>query len=216
MKFYIDGCNERAIELAEKFNLGITTNPSIILRDRTAESLEEVIRRLGNANVPQVFIHLEGFERKIVDLLEPSKFVIKLSWIEEKHDLAVRFREAGFRVCATAVYTPQQFLTSAILGVDYTAFYFDRSKRKGFDPRGMLSQLVSLSNRFAGKPAIVVASLKNFEQLREAIDSGANHFTLPVELFEQLLREDEVARNDACEFQKNFEKLVQQTLRSQG
>lgn len=195
--------------MAEKFGLGITTNPTLVLRDRSGQGLKGIILRLRNANVPEIFFHLEDYELAILNLLDPTKFVIKLSWLRDKYELATQFKRAGFRVCATAVYTPEQFLTAAVLGVDYVAFYFDRSKRKGFDPRDVLSHLMSLSQKFSGGPTLLVASLKELSQLMDAIETGATHFTLPIELFEQLFRDNEATVGDATEFRKDFVRLSQ-------
>lgn len=208
MKLYIDGCNEKAIETAENFNLGITTNPTIILRDRPSESLREVIERLRLAKVPEVFFHLEVFDESVLSLLDPSKFVIKVSWIKGKHELALAFKKAGFRVCATVVYAIQQLVSAASLGIDYVAFYFDRSSRKGFDPSEILSRFISMVSKTNSKLMIIVASLKRVEQIIEAVEIGATHLTVPLELFEQLLREEESTLNDALEFSRDFAKLV--------
>ncbi|MCS7174873.1 transaldolase family protein [Pseudothermotoga sp.] len=208
MKLYIDGCSETAIKIAEDFNLGITTNPTIILRDRPGETIEEVIERLKLAKVPEIFVHLETFDESILSLIDPNKFVIKLPWIRNKYDLALTFKKAGFRVCATAVYTPQQIVSAVLFGVNYVAFYFDRSSKKGFDPREKLSCFISMINKTEGELTVIVASLKTIEQVIEAINVGATHLTVPVELFERLLQEDEMALNDAFEFSRDFAKLV--------
>lgn len=208
MKLYIDGCNEKAIEVAESFNLGITTNPTIILRDRPSESLRKVIERLRLAKVPEVFFYLEIFDESVLSLLDPNKFIIKVPWIKGKHELALAFKKAGFHVCATAVYTVQQFVSAASLGIDYVAFYFDRSSKKGFNPSEMLSRFISTLSKTESKLMIIVASLKRIEQIIEAIEIGATHLTVPLELFEQLLREEESALNDAFEFSRDFAKLV--------
>lgn len=206
MKFYIDGCSERAILLAEKFGLGITTNPSIVLRDREGEGLKTVIARLRNTNISEIFIHMETFDKHLTDKLD-NRFVVKVPWVAGKYEVAVSFKKAGFRVCATAVYTIEQFLSSVAFGVDYVAFYFDRSKRKGLDPSGLLSRFAALSRNFSTHTTLIVASLKDLDQLIEAIDCGASHFTLPVQLFEKLLRTSKIAAEDAAEFSRDFAKL---------
>ncbi|KAF2958458.1 hypothetical protein AS159_01795 [Thermotoga sp. Ku-13t] len=206
MQFYIDGCSERAILLAETFGLGITTNPSIMLRDRESEGLKTVIARLRNTNISEIFIHMETFDKHLTDELD-NRFVVKVPWVTGKYEVAVSFKKAGFRVCATAVYTIEQFLSSIALGVDYVAFYFDRSKRKGLNPSELLSRFVALSRNFSTHPTLIVASLKDLDQLIEAIDCGVSHFTLPVQLFEKLLRTSEIAAEDAAEFSRDFAKL---------
>nr|WP_241240554.1 transaldolase family protein [Thermotoga sp. Ku-13t] len=168
--------------------------------------MKTVIARLRNTNISEIFIHMETFDKHLTDELD-NRFVVKVPWVTGKYEVAVSFKKAGFRVCATAVYTIEQFLSSIALGVDYVAFYFDRSKRKGLNPSELLSRFVALSRNFSTHPTLIVASLKDLDQLIEAIDCGVSHFTLPVQLFEKLLRTSEIAAEDAAEFSRDFAKL---------
>lgn len=208
MRLYLDNCSDRAIQLAESYGLGLTTNPVIILRDRPGENIRDVLKRLNMSRVREVFFQLETFDNSLLDLLNPERFVIKIPWVRDKYEIALAFKQAGYRVCATAVYSIEQLLLATSIDVDYIAFYYDRCLKKGLIAHQLLARFIELLRKVETRTKIVVASLKSMEQVVEAIECGATILTIPVELFEVLLNAGGLAESDAEQFASAYWQLV--------
>ncbi|WP_041081618.1 transaldolase family protein [Thermotoga profunda] len=207
MKIYIDGCSEEALLFAQKIGIGITTNPSIILKESFSKDLMNVIRRLTNLNVSTIFFQVENLDEEILEQLDPKKFVIKIPWVVEKYNLCTPLRERGFKVCATAVYEISQLVFALNFGVDYVAFYYDRAKRRGIDPNERIRQFKQIIEN-SEDTKLVVASLKSTEQVIDAIISGADEVAIPFDVFNKFALVPEYVEEDVKRFSEDFKRLL--------
>ncbi|HOJ88827.1 MAG TPA: transaldolase family protein [Pseudothermotoga sp.] len=208
MKVYIDSCNEEALSLAEGIGIGITTNPSIVLRDRYGDNLLGLIQRLANSRIPTIFFQIENLEEEIMKHLDPKRFIIKIPWVVEKYSLATLLKEKGFRVCATATYEISQLVFALNFDVDYVAFYFDRAERRGIDPRQRLSYFKQVIDNSRENTKLIVASLKTVQQVIEAIDCGADEVAVPFDVFKEFVKVPEYVEQDVRRFSEDFRKIL--------
>lgn len=208
IKIYLDGCCEEAIRIAEKFDLGLTTNPTIMHKDYPEKGILWILERLTQTSISEIFVQMDSFEEKIVEKLNPKKFVIKIPWLREKYDLALEFKRRGFRICATSVYYPSQILTALMIGTDYIAFYFDRSLKKGLDPKKLILTFKNILEKSNSSSILLVASLKSVDQVFETLRCGITHLSLPLEVFYELLKDNEFTVEDAKHFFEDFSVLI--------
>lgn len=207
MKVYIDSCSQEALSLAEKMGIGITTNPSIILKENCG-SLPDLIQYLKKLNVSTIFFQIEELDEEILEHLDPRKFVIKIPWIAQKYNFCVPLKKRGFRICATAVYEISQLIFALSFDIDYVAFYYDRAKKRAIDPHeriALLKQVIKNSNEAT---KLIVASLKTTEQAVDAIMAGGDEIAIPLEVFREFIKVPEYVEQDIKRFSEDFSKLL--------
>jgi len=207
---YIDGCDEEALEMAQKYGVGITTNPTIVLRDRKGYKLMDVLEEMLGYDIKEIFFQIgedETFLEKLKDFPK-EKIVIKLSWYEKAfriHDIS---KKMGFRTCATAVYEERQLVTAIMKGVDYIAVYYDRMKRKGISPYERISRFREILDRFSPDTKILAASLKSLDQALDALHSGADAITLPKALFKEMMDISPYVMNEIEKFNEDLNAII--------
>ncbi len=210
MILYIDGCDEEALEMAQKYNVGITTNPSIVLRDRKGYKLLDILKEILKYDIKEVFLQIgedEALLEKLKDFPK-ERIVIKLSWYEKAfkvHDLS---KKLGFRTCATAVYEERQLVTAIMKGVDYIAVYYDRMKRKGISPSERISKFKKILERFSPGTKILAASLKSLDQALDALLSGADGITLPKALFKETIDVSSYVMDEIKKFNEDLRAIL--------
>ena len=209
MILYIDGCDEEALEMAQKYRIGITTNPTIILRDRKGSNLLDVLKEILKYDIKEIFFQIgedEKFLEKLRDLPK-EKIIIKLSWYEKTFKIHDISKKLGFKTCATAVYEERQLITAIMKGVDYVAIYYDRMKRKGISPSEKISIFRKILNKFSPNIKILAASLKSLDQALDAILSGADAITIPKALFKEMIDISPYVLSEIEKFNEDLETL---------
>lgn len=212
MRVYIDSCSEEALSLAERIGIGITTNPSLILREKCTGNLLDLIQHLRRSSISIVFFQIENLDERVLTLLNPEKFVIKVPWIAEKYNLHVLLKEKGFRVCATAVYEISQLVFAINFGVDYVAFYYDRAQQKGINSHERIVQFKHIIKNSNQNTKLIVASLKNTQQVIDAVESGADEIAIPLEVFKEFIKVPKYVEEDVKKFSEDFSKLLSLSL----
>ena len=210
MILYIDGCDEEALEMAQKYGVGITTNPTIVLRDRKGYKLMDVLEEMLGYDIKEIFFQIGEDETFLEKLREfpKEKIVIKLSWYEKAfriHDIS---KKIGFKTCATAVYEERQLVTAIMKGVDYIAVYYDRMKRKGISPYERISRFREILDRFSPDTKILAASLKSLDQALDALHSGADAITLPKALFKEMMDISPYVMNEIEKFNEDLNAII--------
>lgn len=208
MRVYIDSCCEEALLLAEKVGIGITTNPSLILREKCTGNVLDLIQHLSRSNISIIFFQIESLDEKILTQLNPRKFVIKVPWIAEKYNLYIPLKEKGFRICATAVYEISQLVFALNFGVDYVAFYYDRAQRRGINSHERIAQFKQIIKNSNQTTRLIVASLKNTEQVIDAVKAGADEIAISLEVFKEFIKVPEYVEEDVKKFSEDFNKLL--------
>lgn len=210
---FIDSLKDEAIELLNTgFFYGLTTNPTIIRRDRPNVGLKDVIILLNSISGLHFF---QGSIRNLKWLewlketvkkqeIDPEKFVIKLPWEPiECSDLISDIHNLGFKICATAVYTVNQYYLAKVSKIKYVAIYFDRMKRIGVDPFKLIDGLLKIRNTDPHSPRIIAASIKNINDANDLIVAGVDDLTLPLEIAKEFLK-GIFPMDDLEKFEKDF------------
>jgi len=210
MILYIDGCDEEALKMAQRYGAGITTNPTIVLRDRKGYGLIDTLEEMLRYDIKEIFFQIgedETFLEKLKDFPK-EKIVIKLPWYKKAfriHDIS---KKLGFRTCATAVYEERQLVTAIMKGVDYIAVYYDRMKRKGISPHEKISRFRKILDRFSPGIKILAASLRSLDQALDALHSGADAITLPKALFKEMIDISPYVMNEIEKFNEDLNAII--------
>ncbi|AKI97048.1 transaldolase family protein [Kosmotoga pacifica] len=211
---FIDDFSEEAVRLVENpvFS-GLTTNPTILKRDRPDLTMLDAMALLEKVPGTMHFVQGSVKTTEWITLLEElieagkitaSKFVIKLPWEPSiAAPITKELEKMGLKTCATAVYSLRQCYTALTVGVDYVAVYFDRMKRSGIDPIKRIQEMLKIGANTDNSPKILAASVKELQSAYELIAIGVDSLTLPLKLAREFI-EGDFLMNDLETFEKDF------------
>ncbi|PVD17888.1 transaldolase [Mesotoga sp. Brook.08.105.5.1] len=196
---YIDGICEKSVELVNQpVFAGITTNPTILKRDRPGWGLMDAMKFLskvpGERHFVQGSISSTNWIQKVKEFIkksdfDPEFFTVKLPWDPEKASSFVpELDEIGVGVCATAVYTVEQYYAALSMEVEYVAVYFDRMKKAGIDPEERITEMLEIGDWHSNAPRIIAASIKDIDSANKLLSLGVHDLTLPIEIAKEYIK----------------------------
>lgn len=173
---------------------GVTTNPSIIAKG--GENVYKKIKEIRDVIGPDLELHaqvleesLEGMVKEAMQLRDTvgGNFFVKVPVTSEGLKAISVLKELGFNVTATAIFTVQQALLAATAGADYVAPYVNRIDNFSSDGISVVSDIVSLFDRYGYNSKVLAASFKSTQQIHNTAMVGSHAATISCDLFEQLI-----------------------------
>ncbi len=215
MKLLIDTADTNEIRrIYEYYPVdGVTTNPTILSKAgrNPYEVLGEIRKMTGDGEL-HVQVTSESAEgiirdaRRITAELGKDTF-IKIPAVREGFKAMKAMKEEGFRITATAVYTPLQAYLSAKCGADYVAPYVNRIDNLGFDGVESVKRMQDIFENNGFSTGILAASFKNSMQVLLLCEYGIRAATCTPETIDAIANSAEADRAVST-FRTDFEKLA--------
>ncbi len=215
MKLLIDDANlEKIKKVWDLFPIdGVTTNPSILAKSgkNPYVVLKEIRAFIGDeAELHAQVLSLTAEEmiaeaHKMAEILGKNTY-IKVPSIPEGFKAMKALSKEGFKITATAIYTPMQAYLAAKSGADYAAPYINRIDNLGANGVETAKIIQNIFENNGFKTQILAASFKNSNQVQELCAYGVGASTVAPDVIEGLVKNAcvDVAVND---FVKDFEGL---------
>ncbi|MCQ2549674.1 MAG: fructose-6-phosphate aldolase [Lachnospiraceae bacterium] len=216
MKLLIDDANfEKIKRLYEFYPIdGVTTNPSILAK--SGRNPYEVLTQIRDFIGKDADLHVQVISRKAEDMVVEGRKIaerlgkntlIKIPTVEEGLKAMKALSAEGYRVTATAIYTPQQAFLAGKAGADYAAPYVNRIDNLGGDGVQTTMRIHDIYENNGMKTQLLAASFKNTQQVLELAEYGIGAATVGPDVIEGLMKN--VTVDSAVEaFIADFEKLV--------
>lgn len=197
MKLLIDDANiEKIKRIYEYYAVdGVTTNPSILAAEgrHPYEVLKEIRQFIGEEAELHVQVISttademikEGY--RIVEELGENTY-IKIPTIPEGLKAIKILSSEGYKVTATAIYTPLQAFLAAKAGADYVAPYVNRIDNLGTNGIEVTRKIHDIFKNNGFKTQILAASFKNSLQVLELCEYGVGASTIAPEIIEGLIK----------------------------
>ncbi len=182
---------------------GVTTNPSILVKDGVASGwpgIERHCREILRLAAP-LPVSLEVTTNEPEEMLEQARMLA--SWgpnvnvkipihgpegeidnLRLVHDLETK---ENIRVNVTAMMSAQQCLLAAMAGATYVSIFGGRVNNMGYDSRQEVRRLRSLLDSFASPAKIIVGSTREVLNIVEWFEAGADIVTALPSLIEGML-----------------------------
>lgn len=103
----------------------------------------------------------------------------------------------GYRITATCVYSFEEAMLAYSAGAEVAAVYYSRIARQGGDP----DKVIALMRKAYPDRRLLVASVKNYEELEKAVMAGAEELTIAPSVY-LLDEENKETLESANEFRK--------------
>ena len=200
MKLFVDSANLADLEqaLARGFVAGVTTNPSILAREKGVDFAEHVgaivnlLRRHGG-DLP---LSVEVFVENPAEMLDQAlKFValfdypglsvkVPVGWDELR--VIAELRARGIPVNCTCCMSFSQAFMAALAGARYVSLFWGRIRDVGYEPRTVVEQTAQAFRRGGVDTEIIVGSIRHFQDVADAFAAGADVVTVPPKFFPQM------------------------------
>lgn len=176
------------------FVKGITTNPTILLKEKVKQ--KEQLNHLKEINPHLTFVQLigssvdelwvdyrniEDFDNRKIGIKVPINYS-GLKFIQE-----LKSQESDRIILGTAIYSTEQGILGALADCDYLAPYTNRMLNNNIDAFGVISDLRNFIDSKNLKAKIMGASFKNTGQIIKAYNAGSDTVTIPADLMEQMM-----------------------------
>jgi len=191
MELYVDSANLKTIKKLNGWLPldGITVNPSIVAVEKKElfPLLEELLKLCDK------YLHVQVLSEKKEEIIKEAerlhslseKIIVKIPVSQEGLAAIKELDTEEIKVTATAIFTITQAFSAAKAGASYLAPYvsrLDRIEQSGVKMVKEMKEMVEI-NGFSAK--IITASIKNANQVKELIRTGAQAMTLSPEILIQ-------------------------------
>jgi len=196
MKFFIDTANLDEIRQAQELGLidGVTTNPTLISREKDRGDFREILRQIcslvdGPVSAEVVSLEAEGMVREGRELAKiADNITIKVPVILEGLKAVGRLAADGIKTNVTLVFSPLQALMAAKAGATFVSPFVGRLDDIGTVGMEMVGQIVDIYTNYDFQTEILVASVRNPVHILEAALMGADVATIPFKVLNQLIK----------------------------
>ncbi len=202
MKIFVDSANLVEIEDALKrgFPAGITTNPSILAKEKKCDFKEHVrkIIKLVQKYGYDIPLSVEVFSSNPKEMIRQAEDFIKhfgdypglnvkvpIGWdeLEVIHELKSR----GIRVNCTCCMSFNQAIMASRAGADFVSLFYGRIRDLGYDASSVIQKVHAAFKEWNVPSQIIVGSIRHICDVNEAFQAGADIVTVPPKFFKQLV-----------------------------
>ncbi|MCB1107115.1 MAG: hypothetical protein KDK76_03360 [Chlamydiia bacterium] len=189
MDIWLDTTDTKTITLGSKLGIlkGVTTNPSLIAASEKnlEDNLNDILKcHSGPVTAQVTAVDHSGIIEQAEILRDFSeRIIVKIPVTQEGLMAMESLSHLQFPVMATAIFTPNQALFACHAGAAYLAPYYSRIN----SPLDTLEGIILMLDRYGFETEMVVASLKNEDQIQDCFHMGVDAVTLKKELFETFI-----------------------------
>lgn len=198
MEIFLDSANVEEIRrwLEQGVIDGVTTNPTIMLKDR-AFDVEERAREIAPLIYPRplsVEVTSNDEDEMISQALTfagwAPNIVVKVPVINEFGEPTLRvvrtLAEEGVRVNLTACLSFGQVMLGAKAGAAYISIFAGRVADEGHDAPRLIREAVDWLRDWEYQSRIIVGSVREVMNIQEAALAGAHVITVPPQFMDKL------------------------------
>lgn len=205
MKFFIDTANIEEIKSALDMGIisGITTNPTLIAREKTnPDALIRQILTLADNCIVNVEVNRLDSEGMIEEAREISKLgpnvVVKIPMTPEGLKAVKVLSKEGVNTNVTLVFSASQALTAYNAGAKYTSVFLGRLEDIGTDGLAVVRDVKAIFRQYGITTNVVAASIRSVLHVIECAKANVDIVTMPykvlAKLTQHVLTDDGLAR----------------------
>lgn len=195
MRIFLDTANIDEIREAARLGVisGITTNPSLIAKERTAD-MKAVIQEIASiidGPISAEVLSLEPStmieEARVVASWSPN-VVVKIPMSESGLEAISTLSEEGIRTNLTLCFSLNQALLGTIAGATYVSPFVGRLDDISHDGMQLVSDIVKVFDHFKVPTQVLAASIRHPLHVVVAAKAGAHIATIPYKVLKQMIR----------------------------
>ncbi len=221
MQIFLDSANVREIEhwLHEGAVDGVTTNPSIMLKDRVYD-IEVGTRRIC-ALLGKRPVSVEVTTNDASEMVEQGRtfarwapnVVVKIPVVNQFGDSCLgvihTLAGEGIPVNTTAILSFNQAILAAKAGATYVSIFAGRVADEGNDPATIIRGVCRWLDQWGYAAKVLVGSIRGVLDVQHAALAGAHIVTIPPELLAKMV-DHKYSRETVRQFNQDAEKALAQ------
>lgn len=196
MKFFIDTANLDEIKEAAELGVldGVTTNPSLVAKEKYDISFKELIAEIckivpGPVNAEVVSTDVEGMIKEAHDLVKiANNVVVKIPMIKDGLKAVKRLKAEGIKTNVTLCFSPTQALLAAKAGASFISPFVGRLDDISEDGMELVGNIIAIYENYGYDTEVLVASVRHPIHVVQAALMGADIATMPFKVIEQLAK----------------------------
>lgn len=196
MLYILDTADTNAIAHCNEFYplAGVTTNPSIISKEKT--DFWALLSKIRSIIGPDKMLHVQTVQTTAEGMVEEAKlikekvggdFYVKIPIGEEGLKATMELKKLGIGVTMTAIFTPAQALMAAKAGADFVAPYVNRLDNILGDGTEVVAEIVNQLELYQLPCRVLAASFKNAEQVHKCASVGCHTVTVTADVLKTLI-----------------------------
>ena len=195
MQIFLDTANIEQIRQAAKLGIisGITTNPSLVSQEGTAD-YQAVVKEICSI-IPgpiSVEVLVEGVQPMIEQarLISSwaSNIVIKIPSTADGLEATSALAKENIRVNLTLCFSLNQALLGALAGATYVSLFVGRLDDAGHDGMEIVKDIVDVFQYYKLTTKVIAASIRHPLHCIAAAKAGAHIATIPYKVLMQMLQ----------------------------
>ena len=204
MQLFLDSVLKAEILYGAQLGIirGVTTNPSLLAREADESrggkfncSLKNYIQELCSA-CPGLPISVEVTEENSAKMVQQgrwftqwsSQIVVKIPMTFEGIKACNELATQGIAVNVTLCFSLTQALLAAEAGATYVSVFWGRLEDDGQDPFSVTKEINWMFSQRGLSAQLLIASLRNKDQVRRAALTGAPIATIPLSVFKTMFQ----------------------------
>ena len=220
MEIFIDSANLAEIKKWLKMGLldGVTTNPSIMFRDKVydMESDAKEIAALIDPRSVSVEVTTSDLDEMIIQAQEFASWApniaIKIPQVIQDgtpcYGVINQLESEGIKVNATIALSFTQVILAAKAGASYISIFAGRVADEGGNAPELIKKAVDWIEHWNYKSKIIVGSIRGIVDIQEAAIAGAHIITIPPQ-FLSLMADHKYTRATVEQFLTDARKALQ-------
>jgi len=221
MQLFLDSANYQEIEhwLRQGVIDGVTTNPSIMLKDGVYD-IEEGARRicalLGSRPVSVEVTtndHAEMLKQARVFARWAPNIVVKIPVVNEYGESCLgvihALNQEGIPINTTTILSFNQAILAAKAGATYVSIFAGRVADEGNDPGTVIRQVRQWLDEWDYAAKVLVGSIRAVMDVQNAAIAGAHIVTIPPQFLPKMV-DHKYSRDTVRQFNQDAEKAMAQ------
>lgn len=195
MEIYLDTANIKEIRQGAKLGIisGVTTNPSLVSQEGTAD-YEAVVKEICSIIPGPVSaeVLVEGVEPMIKEARKIAAWapniVIKIPATTDGLEVTSALAKEKIKVNFTLCFSLNQALLGALAGAAYVSPFVGRLDDAGHDGMEVVRDIVYVFDYYDLDTQVIAASIRHPEHCVAAAKAGAHIATVPYKVLMQMIR----------------------------
>ncbi len=201
MQLYLDSVNLSEIKEALSLPIvyGVTTNPSILRRERHSfKALPRLVEKILSWGARAIHIqvihsdydHMLKDTQTILSWAPKGLVIPKIPATRTGLQVAARLAGEGDPVTLTAIFEPEQVFWAKLINVNYAAPYLGRIQKMGRPGHSVIQQMQSYltaSDSAQTNTRLLVASIYSREDVLKLLDLGVGAMTISIKILREIV-----------------------------
>ena len=195
MRIFLDTANINEIRQAAKLGVisGVTTNPSLVAKEKRADmrAVVQEISSIVDGPISAEVLSMES-QAMVREAREVSSWspnvVVKVPMSASGLEAVSVLSKEGIRTNLTLCFSINQAILGAIAGATYVSPFVGRLDDVGHDGMQLVAEIVEIFNNYKWPTKVIAASIRHPLHVVAAAKAGAHIATIPYSVLMQMIR----------------------------